>query len=72
MCIRDRFQVFLVVKGFELVKMFFGTGQVSTAMHIPMWLAYASVPVGCALMTFRLLQNAWQAVRERRDAKEAE
>ena len=66
------FQVFLVVKGFELVKMFFGTGQVSTAMHIPMWLAYASVPVGCALMTFRLLQNAWQVVRERRDAKEAE
>ena len=66
------FQVFLVVKGFELVKMFFGTGQVSTAMHIPMWLAYASVPGGGALMTFRLLQNAWQVVRERRDAKEAE
>lgn len=66
------FQIFLVVKGFELVRMFFTAGQVSTAMHIPMWLAYASVPVGCTLMTLRLLQNAWQAVRERKNAKEAE
>lgn len=66
------FEIFLVVKGFELVQMFYAAGQVSTAMHIPMWLAYASVPVGCVLMTFRLIQNGIQAIRERRDGKEVD
>ena len=66
------FIIFLVVKGYELVGKFLTSGQVSTAMHIPMWIAYASVPVGCTLMTFRLLQNAYLAIRDYKKGKEAE
>ena len=50
----------------------FASGQTSTAMHIPMWIAYASVPVGCTLMAFRLLQNAYFAIRNYKKEKEAD
>lgn len=66
------FTIFLVTKGFELVSIFLASGQTSTAMHIPMWIAYASVPVGCTLMTFRLLQNAYFAIRNYKKEKEAD
>ena len=66
------FTIFLVTKGFELVSIFLASGQTSTAMHIPMWIAYASVPVGCTLMVFRLLQNAYFAIRNYKKEKEAD
>lgn len=49
------FSIFLALKGSELTIMLFKRGQVSPAMQIPMGYAYASVPVGCALMGIRLL-----------------
>lgn len=49
------FSVFMVFKGGELVKLLFVRGQVSPAMRIPMAYAYASVPVGCILMSIRLV-----------------
>ena len=64
------FIIFLVFKGFELVGTFLSSGQTSTAMHIPMWIAYASVPVGCTLMVFRLLQNAYYALKKFKNEKE--
>lgn len=64
------FIIFLVFKGFELVGTFLASGQTSTAMHIPMWIAYASVPVGCTLMVFRLLQNAYYAIKKFKNEKE--
>ena len=66
------FTIFLVTKGFELVSIFLASGQTSTAMHIPMWIAYASVSVGCTLMAFRLLQNAYFAIRNYKKEKEAD
>lgn len=66
------FTIFLVTKGFELVSIFLASGQTSTAMHIPMWIAYASVLVGCTLMAFRLLQNAYFAIRNYKKEKEAD
>lgn len=51
------FSVFLAFKGFELVKMLLLRGQVSPAMRFPMAYAYLSVPVGCSLMSIRLIDN---------------
>ncbi len=51
------FMVFLVTKGFELVMKTFNSGTKSIAIHMPMWIPYASVPVGCALMLVRMIQN---------------
>ena len=69
------FEIFLVVEGFVLVGNIYSSGQTSTALHLPMWIAYASVPVGCLLMTFRLLQNGYYTLRDRKknqDKKEAD
>lgn len=66
------FVIFLVVKGYELVIKIYASGQTSTALHLPMWIAYASVPVGCSLMAFRMLQNAYTAVKNKKEKKEAE
>ena len=30
---------------------------------LSMWIAYASVPVGCTLMTFRMIQNGIKDVK---------
>lgn len=49
------FSIFMVYKGGELVKLLFVRGQVSPAMRVPMAYAYASVPVGCLLMSIRLI-----------------
>lgn len=45
--------------------------QTSTAMHIPMWIPYASILVGCALMAIRLIQDTVKLVKEYK-APEAE
>lgn len=60
------FAVFLAFKGFELTKMLYVRGQVSPAMRIPMAYAYASVPVGCALMSIRLLAEMSNIVQKMR------
>lgn len=54
------FIVFLVIKGFDLVGQIMSAHQTSTALHLPMWIAYASVPVGCTLMTIRMIQTGIQ------------
>lgn len=54
------FSVFLALKGSELSMLLFKRGQVSPAMRIPMGFAYASVPVGCTLMSIRLVLEMWR------------
>ncbi|MCE5201286.1 MAG: TRAP transporter small permease [Synergistaceae bacterium] len=49
------FSLFLTFEGASLVSLLFQRGQVSPAMRVPMAYAYASVPVGCALMSIRLI-----------------
>jgi TRAP-type C4-dicarboxylate transport system permease small subunit len=60
---------------FSLVLLYFGTilllrtarmGQITPALMLPMWVVYASAPVGFALTAFRLLQRIWYSVRELR------
>lgn len=51
------FSLFLAVKGSELTLLLLKRGQVSPAMRMPMAYAYASVPVGSALMSIRLVEE---------------
>ncbi len=51
------FSVFLAFEGSTLTALLFQRGQVSPAMRIPMAYAYASVPVGCTLMSIRLVSE---------------
>ena len=51
------FALWLTVEGILLVKEISIMGQVSSAMRIPMTIPYASVPIGGALMSFRLSQK---------------
>ena len=58
------FSIFMVYKGGELVKLLFIRGQVSPAMRVPMAYAYASVPVGCLLMSVRLIAEIMTMFKE--------
>ena len=51
------FALWLTVEGCVLVGKIAAMGQVSSAMRIPMTIPYASVPIGGALMTIRLVQK---------------
>lgn len=57
------FSFLLTWHGTKLVIFLINTGQFSAAMEIPMAWPYASVAVGCALMTFRLLIEIWKIVK---------
>jgi TRAP-type C4-dicarboxylate transport system permease small subunit len=49
------FSLFLAYQGSKMTLFLVRTGQLSAAMRIPISWAYASVPVGCAMMALRLV-----------------
>ena len=57
------FGLWLTVEGCVLVGKIAAMGQVSSAMRIPMTIPYASVPIGGALMTVRLVQKIVERLR---------
>ena len=57
------FALWLTVEGCVLVGKIAAMGQVSSAMRIPMTIPYASVPIGGALMTIRLVQKMVERLR---------
>ena len=57
------FALWLTVEGVMLVKEIAIMGQVSSAMRIPMTIPYASVPIGGALMSVRLVQKLIQDMK---------
>jgi TRAP-type C4-dicarboxylate transport system permease small subunit len=57
------FSLFLTWYGAKLVVFLVDTSQTSAAMQIPMYLPYASVPVGCGLMCIRLLVEMWKTLK---------
>lgn len=57
------FALWLTVEGCVLVGKIAAMGQVSSAMRIPMTIPYASVPIGGALMTARLVQKIVERLR---------
>jgi len=54
------FSIWLTSKSGMLTNKIFALNQLSPAMRMPMGLAYASVPVGCGLMTIRLIQKLFK------------
>ncbi|MDW7673591.1 MAG: TRAP transporter small permease, partial [Bacillota bacterium] len=52
------FSVFLCYLAIIVVMFISSTGQKSPAMFLPMYFAYAAIPVGAALMTIRFAQLA--------------
>jgi TRAP-type C4-dicarboxylate transport system permease small subunit len=66
------FSIFLAYEGYLLTDMQFSTGQVAPAMRIPIGYAYASVPVGSALMALRLVVEMVKLIKTpTQQAKEA-
>lgn len=55
------FLAFIFYLSLESVIRQFGTGQVSPAMRMPMYLVYLAIPVGMALMGFRVVQHMVKA-----------
>jgi len=51
------FSAFLAFKGLQVGKFLYTSHQTSAALEIPMFFAYAAVPVGCALMCMRLVEE---------------
>lgn len=51
------FSLWLAQSSFFLTRNIYLSGQKSSAMQIPMYIPYASVPVGSFLMSVRVLQN---------------
>lgn len=47
----------MVYLSFKLTRNVATGGQIAVGSGIPMWVPYASIPVGMALMLFRLIQN---------------
>ena len=57
------FSIFIAVTGYTVFGKIAWSGQMSPAMRIPMAYAYASVPVGCALMSARLCAEIAKNIR---------
>ena len=61
------FALWLTVEGCVLVGKIAAMGQVSSAMRIPMTIPYASVTIGGALMTIRLVQKIVERLRNTKE-----
>ena len=51
---------FLLYLGSGMVWMVIDTGQTSEAAYFPMWIIYAAIPVGSALMILGFLEAGWR------------
>jgi TRAP-type C4-dicarboxylate transport system permease small subunit len=51
------FSVFLGYESIGLCRMLYAQGQTSTAMGMPMWIAYLSVPVGAIIMAYQIVRE---------------
>ena len=51
------FAVFMVYVSLILTNSVMSGGQIGTGSGVPMWIPYASIPVGMILMIFRMIQN---------------
>ncbi|OLO36341.1 hypothetical protein BTR23_15845 [Alkalihalophilus pseudofirmus] len=55
------FSIFIAYIGFKYsINMLSGTGNISTAMRIPLGIIYISIPIGYTLMALRLLQQGYR------------
>ena len=64
------FYVYMAKAGVEVVLSLIQSGQKSPAAHIPMFLVYASIMVGCLLALLRFIQRIIRLSLARKDGKE--
>lgn len=62
------FSLWLSYSSFFLTKDIYLSHQKSSAMQLPMFIPYASVPVGCTLMSIRLIQNIIFVLKKKKEA----
>lgn len=62
------FSLWLSYSAFFLTKDIYLSHQKSSAMQLPMFIPYASVPVGCTLMSIRLIQNIIFVLKKKKEA----
>ena len=60
----------MVYLSFRLTRSVASGGQIAVGSGIPMWIPYASIPVGMGLMLFRLIQCSVKDIRQAKAAKE--
>ena len=64
------FVIFMVYISFILTSSVAAGGQTGTGSGLPMWIPYSSIPVGMALMLFRLLQNCYYDLKAAKEGGE--
>ncbi|QUO36888.1 TRAP transporter small permease [Dysosmobacter sp. Marseille-Q4140] len=62
---------FLFYEGMRITIKVAVTAQISASLALPMWMLYATLPLGCALMMLRLVQVTVALVREHKKEERA-
>lgn len=62
------FSLWVTYSSFFLTRDIYRMNQKSSAMQMPMFIPYASVPVGCGLMSIRLIQNLLAVIKQRKES----
>lgn len=57
------FALYLIPVGVTLIMRLIEWGEISPALHIPMWLVYSAVPVGLGLTAVRCVQSAIRRIK---------
>lgn len=57
--------VFLVVYGIKMVLFLIAAKTASTALHIPMYIVYTAMPIGCAMYSVRLIRKAIRLITKK-------
>ena len=58
------FAVLVVYLSYGITTKVMASSQITPALHLPMFIPYASVPVGMALMVFRVLQKLYLDIKK--------
>lgn len=64
------FTIFMVYISAVLTSSVMTGGQTGTGSGIPMWIPYSAIPVGMALMLFRILQNCYYDLKALKGGKD--
>ncbi|MDO4481512.1 MAG: TRAP transporter small permease [Bacillota bacterium] len=64
------FTIFMVYISVILTSSVMTGGQTGTGSGIPMWIPYSAIPVGMALMLFRILQNCYYDLKALKGGKD--
>jgi TRAP-type C4-dicarboxylate transport system permease small subunit len=65
------FSIFMIIVGFQYLLKTQAIGEVSAGLKLPISYVYASVPIGFALMTFRLFSQLIGDIRRKGREKQA-